>query len=223
MAQHDYDIANALNPAVRGDINSCNQAVVTRNSGSVAPGVTYPFMEWIDTSTIPATYRYRNSGNTAWVVAGQMDTANYGMVSANNAALTGISTTPTPAIGNNSTQIANTAYVRSEIGNHGTWLIPTLGPGWTAAGAVGLAYRVRRDRMVEFRGQATKNNPISGDVVFTIPAGNFANTTIKPFLVNAVTAPALISFDVGGTVSYFGGPLTGGQFVFFDGVLVPGV
>lgn len=224
MAQHDFDIANALNPAVRSDINASLQAIATRGSGSVAPVVTYPFMEWVDTSTVPATMRYRNSTNTAWVVGGLMDTTNHGMVSSANAALTGISTAATPPPGTNSIQIATTAYVRSEIRNHDGWFVPTLGPGWTAAGAVGLGYRVRRDRMVEFRGQATKTNPISGDVMFTIPAGTLANSAIRTNMLNTIAASTLTAFDVGGTVTYFSGAaLTGGQFVFFDGVLLPGV
>ncbi|EKO3657003.1 hypothetical protein M3908_003511 [Vibrio metschnikovii] len=41
--------------------------------GSTAPTQTYALMEWIDTSTSPATIKRRNSLNTAWVSIGSYD------------------------------------------------------------------------------------------------------------------------------------------------------
>ena len=65
MAQHDYDIANGAGSAVRADINAVLDAVVSHNSGSSAPSVTFPYMSWADMTS--GILKVRNAANTAWV------------------------------------------------------------------------------------------------------------------------------------------------------------
>lgn len=70
MSQSDYNIgANPTGLAMRTEINTIFDSILTNNSGSTSPAVTSAFMMWVDTSN--ATYYYlkiRNHDNTAWVV-----------------------------------------------------------------------------------------------------------------------------------------------------------
>lgn len=68
MAQHDYIIENQTGLDFRQDLNNVLQAIVTNNSGSVAPLDTFPGMEWLDTSSSPAVKKRRNQTNDAWDV-----------------------------------------------------------------------------------------------------------------------------------------------------------
>ena len=72
MAQSDYIIgANPSGLAMRTEINTIFDSILTNNSGSTAPTATSPFMMWVDTSN--ATYYYlkmRNHDDTAWVTLG---------------------------------------------------------------------------------------------------------------------------------------------------------
>jgi len=76
MSQHDYVIANGTGAAVRSDINSALQAIVTNNSGPAEPAVTYAYMFWPDTTT--DKLKMRNGANTAWIEIGSLETANLG-------------------------------------------------------------------------------------------------------------------------------------------------
>jgi hypothetical protein len=67
MAQHDYILDNNDGASFRSDLNAALQALLTVNSGSVAPAVTAPQMLWFDTGT--GVLRIRNPANTAWLVA----------------------------------------------------------------------------------------------------------------------------------------------------------
>jgi hypothetical protein len=74
MAQHDYNIANALFPAVRGDVNDAYAAIVTNNSGATAPVTTFPSMWWHDTAN--NIIKIRNLTNDAWVSVFNVATAS---------------------------------------------------------------------------------------------------------------------------------------------------
>lgn len=65
MAQHDYDIANGSGSAVRADINAVLDAIVSNNSGTTAPSVTFAYMFWADTTA--GILKQRNAANTAWI------------------------------------------------------------------------------------------------------------------------------------------------------------
>lgn len=68
MAQHDYVIDNASGAAVRSDINSALQAVLTNNSGD---GGTLPataaYMLWADSASSPNLLKIRDSADGAWI------------------------------------------------------------------------------------------------------------------------------------------------------------
>jgi len=82
MAQHDYVIDNASGAAVRADINSVLQAVLTNNSGT-APSTTAPYMLWADSGSSPNLLKIRDSADGAWIklceiVSGGIGTINNG-------------------------------------------------------------------------------------------------------------------------------------------------
>ena len=78
MAQHDYIIDNGSGSAVRADINTLLQAVVSQNSDDTEPSTKYAFQLWADTST--NQLKLRNSGNTGWDIVGALDTQNLGLM-----------------------------------------------------------------------------------------------------------------------------------------------
>ncbi len=66
MSQHDYVIENANGAAVRADLNSALQAIVTLNSGASAPSTTYANMLWYDTAN--SLLKKRTNANDGWDV-----------------------------------------------------------------------------------------------------------------------------------------------------------
>lgn len=72
MAQADLIIENQTFPAFRSDLNNNIQALGTCQSGPSAPTTTYPCMLWADTTT--NLLKQRNTGNTAWITIGRLDT-----------------------------------------------------------------------------------------------------------------------------------------------------
>lgn len=70
MAQHDYDLANASGASFRSDANSAFSAIVSVNSGASAPGTTFAYMLWADTTS--GTLKQRNAANSAWIVRGSL-------------------------------------------------------------------------------------------------------------------------------------------------------
>jgi hypothetical protein len=93
MAQHDYVIDNQTAPNFRADLNSALQAIVSNNSGTSAPPVTYANMIWYDTTN--DLLRMRNEADDAWITLGTLNqVANtFAAAAAVNAAtLTGTAT-----------------------------------------------------------------------------------------------------------------------------------
>ena len=137
MAQHDYNIANQTNAALRADLNNALLALVSGNSGGAAPSVTYAYQPWVDTGS--GKYKVRNSSNTAWVTIGNLDQAGWGLAALSGAtfigpvslpsgsaiagyaplgspAFTGTPTAPTAPAGTNNSQLATTAFVNTAAG-----------------------------------------------------------------------------------------------------------
>jgi hypothetical protein len=123
MAQHDLIIDNQTFPAFRSDLNNGLQSLGTCMSGTSAPTTTYPCMLWADTTA--NQLKQRNTGNTAWVILGALNT-NYLVTPANigaatsaditsalssSPALGGTPTAPTASAATNTTQIATTAFL----------------------------------------------------------------------------------------------------------------
>jgi len=66
MATHDYVIANGTGAAVRTDLNSALQAILTNNSGNSAPATTAAGMFWWDSDD--SKLYVRNSADSAWIL-----------------------------------------------------------------------------------------------------------------------------------------------------------
>ncbi|BAS54243.1 hypothetical protein NIES2135_05070 [Leptolyngbya boryana NIES-2135] len=223
MATHDGVIDDQSFPSFRADMNSLFLALITEFSGNSQPPITYPFQRWVDTSTSPATIKRRNSGNTGWVVVGYGDTTNDGMATANNAALTGVSTAPTASAGTNTTQIANCAFVQSAIANNPSWQTAALINGWTSSTGGGfptIAYRKLPTGAVVLQGVATKTTP-ANSVIFTLPTGYRPSATRR--FVSMDTVPAVIDIASSGDVSIVftftgSGSPPATAFVVLDGI-----
>lgn len=65
MTQHDQNIANAIFPSIRSDINDALGALFSLSSGTSAPSTTVAGMLWYDTTN--GLIKQRNAGDTAWV------------------------------------------------------------------------------------------------------------------------------------------------------------
>lgn len=71
MAQHDQNIANALFPDVRGDINDALAALFSSNSGATAPSTTVAYQPWGDTAN--SVLKIRNAADSAWIAMGYLN------------------------------------------------------------------------------------------------------------------------------------------------------
>lgn len=115
MSQHDFTIANQSFPGFRSDLNNALQALATHSSGASAPSPTFSYQIWVDTTTNPAILKLRNGDNDAWIPLGNIDTSTDTFSLVTGAALTGQATAATPAVSDDSTKIATTAFVRDVI------------------------------------------------------------------------------------------------------------
>jgi hypothetical protein len=71
MAQHDYSIANQAGSSFRVDLNNALSAIVSQNSGSLAPSTTYAYQTWADTTA--GVMKMRNGANSAWITLYDLD------------------------------------------------------------------------------------------------------------------------------------------------------
>lgn len=80
MAQHDYVIDNASGAAVRADINSVLQAVLTNNSGTdpSESGTTAAYMLWADTGSSPNLLKIRDNSDGAWITICEISSSGTG-------------------------------------------------------------------------------------------------------------------------------------------------
>lgn len=111
MAQEDYDVINASGAAVRADINSQLDAIVSNNSGSTEPGTTYSYQWWADTTA--NKLKMRDGANSSWIVVGDLDTTNFGLADLVSPSFSGNPTAPTQSSTDSSTKIATTAMVQA--------------------------------------------------------------------------------------------------------------
>jgi hypothetical protein len=219
MAQStDYQIDNQTPASLRAELNQILSAIATQNSGSVAPTTTYPFMEWEDTSTSPATIRRRNSGNSAWIVDGLADTTNRGFITSASPTMTGTVTIPTTITSSNTTVAASTAFVKLAIQAHGTWFSPTALNGWTLGG---VQYRLNSNGDVQLKGYAFKSNPPVNEIIFNLPVGFRPTQTVYIYnpisgttSLNSATIGVNGDFTVGSTSAYVGTAYVGFNITF---------
>ena len=65
MTQHTLTIANEAGAAFRADVVNALQALGRSSGGAAAPGTTYAFQVWADTTS--GFLKIRNAANSAWI------------------------------------------------------------------------------------------------------------------------------------------------------------
>jgi hypothetical protein len=64
----DYDVdANPSGVAMRGELNTINLSILTKNSGATEPPETFAGMWWMDTASDPWLLKIRNPDDDGWV------------------------------------------------------------------------------------------------------------------------------------------------------------
>tara|TARA_R110000868_G_scaffold223318_2_gene475196 strand:- start:3123 stop:3926 length:804 start_codon:yes stop_codon:yes gene_type:complete len=71
MAEHDYVIDNQNAPSFRADLNNALLAIVSNNSKSTEPTVTYADMIWYDTAA--KILKMRSNADDAWINVAYVD------------------------------------------------------------------------------------------------------------------------------------------------------
>jgi hypothetical protein len=74
MSQNTVVIIDGTGLEVLGYLNDAFNTLITNNSGSSAPTITYAHMLWADTTT--GLLKLRNAGNTDWLVIGTISKQN---------------------------------------------------------------------------------------------------------------------------------------------------
>lgn len=85
MSQHDLTVGNDTFPNVRTDLNAALQALGSNQSGGSAPGTTFAYMWWADTTN--GILKRRNAANSGWVIG---DTLAESYVSAKSSNYTAV-------------------------------------------------------------------------------------------------------------------------------------
>jgi len=70
MSQHDLVVANDTAASVRADLNLALQALGSQSSGASAPGTTYAYQPWADTTN--GLTKQRNAANSGWLIRGTL-------------------------------------------------------------------------------------------------------------------------------------------------------
>ncbi|PKP71844.1 MAG: hypothetical protein CVT82_00285 [Alphaproteobacteria bacterium HGW-Alphaproteobacteria-4] len=74
MSQNDFVVADQTFPSILADFNAAFQALASASAGAAAPGTTYPYQLWADTTN--NLLMMRNGANTAWLTLAKFDTVN---------------------------------------------------------------------------------------------------------------------------------------------------
>lgn len=208
MATHKGVIDDQSFPSFRADMNNLFLALITEFSFNSQPTITYPFQRWVDTSTSPATIKRRNSANNAWIVTGYADTTNEGMAPTVSPALTGTPTTPTPAAGTSTTQVANCAFVELPTL---TWTSMTLLNSHANLAGFQTCQYTKFRGFVFLRGICSRSTSglSSGVIVANLPAG-FRPSAKVGFAQDSLGNPnARFDIDTTGDIAYLYGGTPG--------------
>lgn len=157
---------NEAGAAFRADTNTAHQANATSQSGAAAPGTTYVYQMWADTTN--NVMKRRNASNSAWIVVGTLDETFFLSRAANT--VLGISDRFPKGI-------------RATAGYTQTFAAAaTLGDGWV------LPYRVESGVTVVFdpNGAETIDGGATKSVVG--PSSGFIHCDGTAFYTNGFTA-----------------------------------
>ena len=89
MSQNTVVIIDGTGLEVLGYLNDALNTLITNNSGSSAPTITYAHMLWADTTA--NQIKMRNAANTGWIVLGSI-AANFGLQPSGNYVIYDVST-----------------------------------------------------------------------------------------------------------------------------------
>lgn len=182
MSQNTVVIVDGTGLEVLGYINDALNTLITTNSGSAAPSVTYAHMLWADTTN--SQLKLRNSANTDWIVLGALS-ANFGLQPSGNYVIydasTGAATLPVGTTGQRPASPAggmfrfNSTANQFEGYNGSTW-----GSVGGASGANGNSVFYENDQTVtaDYTITAGKNAMSAGEITIatgvtvTVPTGS---------------------------------------------------
>jgi hypothetical protein len=189
--QHDYLIADADGLSFLADLNDFCAAVVSNNSGSGAPAVTYAYMPWSDTTT--GLMKQRNAANSAWVTLYTLSSGNLAQLG--GMTLTGEINTKRSTVAATAT---NTPMWDAGYGNIQDWTgtpnITNL-PAAPQAGAWRIVYPAAGTVFTD-----NANIDVQGDANHTVVAGEqfyieaLTTTTFKIF-IKSKSNPVLTTGD----------------------------
>ena len=187
MATHDYVIANGTGAAVRSDLNDALAAIVSNNSSATAPGTTYAYMWWSDTTT--GLLKQRNAANSAWITIGTLSATAWGLASLAGATFTGdvvlntttalklpIGTTAERPTGANGLVRYNSSLTTFEGYKNGAW--GAIGGGATGGGSDDAFYENTQTITTNYTITTNKNAvsagpiTINSGIVVTVPSGS---------------------------------------------------
>lgn len=208
MAQADGNVANASGSVFRADLNSQLLALFTQHSGNAAPTTPQAFQPWVDTSTTPATWKVRNSGNTAWITVGTFDST------ANTFSTGGVTPIASGGTGQITASAAINALVPTQTANSGKALTTNgtaVSWGVVASGA-----------SIQSFISSTTYTPTAGKTTFLVFAtggggggrnnlgnsesgGGGGGTAIRLYSTTEMGATATITIGGGGTTQITGG------------------
>jgi hypothetical protein len=82
MSQYSTTVAAGSGAVVRAAINNALNTLETNHSGPSAPGTTYAYMIWADTTA--NLLKMRNAANNAWITLGVLDVDRLGLAQASS-------------------------------------------------------------------------------------------------------------------------------------------
>ena len=177
MSQNDFNVANASGAAVRADINSALQALASVSSGSSAPGTTYAYQIWLDTTTAAAPIiKQRNSANNAWITIGQISAAGNLILAGTGAVDVPVGTTAQRPTASQGMMRYNTTLSSFEGYDGSNW--GTIGGGATGGGTDAVFYENGQTVTVNYSltsgNNATSAGPvtINNGITVTVPSGS---------------------------------------------------
>ena len=150
---------------ILADVNAALAAIVTNNSGAIAPTTTYAYQEWVDTTT--GLLKVRDSTNTSWIVMGTIGAAYMGLLSLAGGQMTGVLNESLGA----SIASASTINLTAATGN-GVHITGTTAITAVTLGA-GMFRTVIFDGILTLTHHATNNN-LQGAANITTAVGDRA-------------------------------------------------
>lgn len=193
--------ANAAGAAFRAALNVSLAAMITQNSGTSTPAITYAYMFWADTSS--GMLKQRDATNTTWVVIGTMGSIYLGLLSRSGGSMTGLFNQAAGADIASAATVDLTAATGNIVSITGTVATSalTMNPGQkmtlVAAGAWPLTYNATTMKIVGGSSYTCTagdlllvEKDLAGVVHMAVVAGQPATAASDPTFADNSTKPA---------------------------------